>query len=267
MDGSKLLWPHVRFAALRRRTARQEPGSRRVARDDPSGPLAQGLLGSAWLSVSPASGNTLAGQAGTTLTVTVSPSGPVAPGTLVAIFVVTAPVFVVTPGQINAMLPFGLAVNTDLPIVVTRNNAVSAPQSVSVVSSLPSVFTQNQSGQGLGAIIILHPDGSWNLAGANSPAHAGDTLEIYCTGLGDTNPRTVSGFPATASPLLWAIDQVTLTVGGVNVPVSFYGLTPGLAGLFQVNATLPTGIAPSPQAPVVLSQGGRAGVMVTIPIQ
>ena len=50
-------------------------------------------------------------------------------------------------------------------------------------------------------------------------------------------------------------------------PVSFYGLTPGLAGLFQVNATLPTGIAPSPQAPVVLSQGGRAGVTVTIPIQ
>jgi uncharacterized protein (TIGR03437 family) len=305
--------------------------------------------GGAWLSVSPASGNTLAGQAGATVTVTANPSGlaagdyygliqvtspnassqiqmitvrltvqtagedppqvfvggivsaasykgPVAPGTLVAIYGsnftdsslllsnslpwpsqlggtsvtiagVTAPVFVVTPGQINAMLPFGLAVNTDLPIVVTRNNAISAPQSVSMVSSLPSVFTQNQSGQGLGAIIILHPDGSWNLAGANSPAHAGDTLEIYCTGLGDTNPRTVSGFPATASPLLWAIDKVTLTVGGVNVPVSFYGLTPGLAGLFQVNATLPTGIAPSPQAPVVLSQGGRAGVTVTIPIQ
>jgi uncharacterized protein (TIGR03437 family) len=56
-------------------------------------------------------------------------------------------------------------------------------------------------------------------------------------------------------------------VGGVNVPVSFYGLTPGLAGLFQVNATLPTGIAPSSQAPVVLSQGGRAGVTVTVPIQ
>jgi uncharacterized protein (TIGR03437 family) len=306
--------------------------------------------GGAWLSVSPASGNTLAGQPGTTLTVTVSPSGlaagdyygliqvaspdassqiqlvtvrltiqtagedppqitaggivsaasyagPVAPGTLVAIFGsnftdpgnvllsnslpwpsnlggtsvtiagVTVPVFVVTPGQINAMLPFGLAVNTDLPIIVTRNNAISAPQSVSMVSALPSVFTQNQSGQGLGAIIILHPDGSWNLAGNGNSATAGDTLEIYCTGLGDTNPRTVAGFPATASPLLWAIDKVTLTVGGVNVPVSFYGLTPGLAGLFQVNATLPTGIAPSPQAPVVLSQGGRAGVTVTIPIQ
>ena len=308
--------------------------------------------GGAWLSVSPASGNTLAGQAGATVTVTANPSGlaagdyygliqvsspnassqlqivtvrftiqtagedppqifvggivsaasykgPVAPGTLVAIYGsnftdsslllsnslpwpnelggtsvtiagVTAPVFVVAHGQIdqiNAMLPFGLAVNTDLPIVVTRNNAISAPQSVSMVSSLPSVFTQDASGQGLGAIIILHPDGSWNLAGANSPATAGDILEIYCTGLGDTNPRTVAGFPATASPLLWAIDKVTLTVGGVNVPVSFYGLTPGLAGLFQVNATLPTGIAPSSQAPVVLSQGGRAGVTVTIPIQ
>jgi uncharacterized protein (TIGR03437 family) len=306
--------------------------------------------GGAWLSVSPASGNTLAGQAGSTVTVTASPSGlasgdyygliqvsspnassqlqivtvrftvqtagedppqvfvggivsaasykgPVAPGTLVAIYGsnftdpgnvllanslpwpsqlggtsvtiagVTAPVFVVTPGQINAMLPFGLAVDTDLPVVVTRNNAISAPQSVSMVSSLPSVFTQDETGQGPGIICILRPDGSCNLAGANNPAHAGDILELYCTGLGDTNPRTVAGFPATASPLLWAIDTVTLTVGGVNVPVSFYGLTPGLAGLFQVNATLPTGIAPSSQAPVVLSQGGRAGVTVTVPIQ
>ncbi len=306
--------------------------------------------GGAWLSVSPASGNTLAGQAGTTVTVTASPSGlaagdyygliqvsspnaasqlqmvtvrftiqtagedppqitaggivsaasyagPVAPGTLVAIFGsnftdpgnvllanalpwpsqlggtsvaiagVTAPVFVVTPGQINAMLPFDLAVNTDLPIIVTRNNAISAPQSVSMVSALPSVFTQNQSGQGLGAIIILHPDGSWNMAGSGNSATAGDTLEIYCTGLGDTNPRAVAGFPATASPLLWAIDTVTLAVGGVNVPVSYYGLVPGLAGLFQVNATLPTGIAPSPQSPVVLSQGSSVGATVTIPIQ
>jgi len=306
--------------------------------------------GGAWLSVSPANGNTLAGRAGTTVTVTVNPSGlaagdyygliqvsspnassqvqmvtvrftiqtagedppqvtaggivsaasykgPVAPGTLVAIFGsnftdpgnvllatalpwpnelggtsvtiagVTAPVFVVTPGQINAMLPFDLAVNTELPIVVTRNNAVSAPQSVSMVSSLPSVFTQNQTGQGLGAIIILHPDGSWNLAGNGNSATAGDTLEIYCTGLGDTNPRTVAGFPATASPLLWAIDTVTLTVGGVNVPVSYYGLVPGLAGLFQVNATLPSGIAASAQAPVVLTQGSSVGVTVTIPIQ
>jgi hypothetical protein len=118
--------------------------------------------------------------------------------------------------------------------VVTRNNAVSAPQSVSMVSSLPSVFTQSQTGQGLGAIIILHPDGSWVLAGNGNSATAGDT-----------NLRTVAGFPATASPLLWAIDQVTLA-----------------AGLFQVNATLPTGIAPSPQAPVVLSQGGGAFQLV-----
>jgi hypothetical protein len=47
------------------------------------------------------------------------------------------------------------------------------------------------------------------------------------------------------------IDPVTLTIGGVKVPVFFAGPTPGFTGLYQVNATIPTGIAPSPQAPLV----------------
>jgi uncharacterized protein (TIGR03437 family) len=41
------------------------------------------------------------------------------------------------------------------------------------------------------------------------------------------------------------IDPVTVTIGGVNAPVFFAGLIPGFTGLYQVNATVPTGIAPN----------------------
>jgi len=34
-----------------------------------------------------------------------------------------------------------------------------------------------------------------------------------------------------------------------------------------VNATIPAGIAASQQSPLVLSQGGRAGLTVTVPIE
>jgi uncharacterized protein (TIGR03437 family) len=136
-----------------------------------------------------------------------------------------------------------------------------------MVSSQPGAFTRSQDGQGMGAIIIVHPGGSWDIADAGHPASAGDAVEIYCTGLGDVTPRAVAGYPATVSPLLWVIDPVTLTIGGVKVPVSFAGLTPGLTGLYQVNATIPAGIAPSQQVPLVLSQGGRPATSITIPIQ
>jgi uncharacterized protein (TIGR03437 family) len=307
--------------------------------------------GGAWLSIAPSTGSILAGQPGTTVTVTANPSGltagdyygliqvtspnaaspvqvvtvrltvqtpgeappqvaaggvlnaasfslqtPVAPGTIVSIFgsnftdstgVLAAqgfplptqlggasvtiggeavPLLAVTSGQINAMLPFDLVVNTSVPIVVTRNNAVSAPQPVSMVSSQPGVFSQSENGEGIGIVVIVHPDGSQVEAGGGNSATAGDAVVIYCAGLGDVTPRAIAGYPAPPSPLAYVVDTVTVTIGGVNAPVFFAGLSPGFTGLYQVNATVPSGIAPNQQAPLVLSQGGRTSATVTIPI-
>jgi uncharacterized protein (TIGR03437 family) len=189
-------------------------------------------------------------------------------GTSVTIGGEPVPLYVVTAGQLVAALPFDLPVNTSLPIVVTRNNAVSAPQPVSVIADQPGVFTQAESGLGIGAIEIFRPDGSYEgVAGNGNSATAGDVVVIYCTGLGGVNPRAVAGYPAPPSPLSHTIDPVTMTIGGVNVPVFFAGLAPGYAGLYQVNGTIPGGIAPNPTAPLVLTQGGQKSPTVTIPMQ
>jgi uncharacterized protein (TIGR03437 family) len=308
--------------------------------------------GGAWLSIAPSTGSVLAGQPGTTVTVTANPSGltagdyygliqitspsaaspvqlvtvrltvqtpgeappqvavggvlnaasfslqtPVAPGTIVSIFgtgftdaaallaaqgfplpneldgtwamigAETVPLLAVVSTQINAMLPFDLVVDTSVPIVVIRNNAISAPQLIGMVSSQPGVFSQSETGAGIGIVVIVHPDGSQAEAGGGNSATAGDAVVIYCTGLGDATPRAVAGFPVPPSPLSYANDTVTATIGGVNASVFFAGLSPGFTGLYQVNAMVPSGIAPNPQAPLVLSQGGRTSATVTIPVQ
>jgi uncharacterized protein (TIGR03437 family) len=93
-------------------------------------------------------------------------------------------------------------------------------------------------------------------------------LIIYGTGFGAVNPREVAGAPAIAEPLSQTNDSVTATIGGVNAPVSFAGPTPGSTGLYQVNVTVPSGIAPSAAAPLILTQGGqKSPAAVTIPVQ
>jgi uncharacterized protein (TIGR03437 family) len=49
--------------------------------------------------------------------------------------------------------------------------------------------------------------------------------------------------------------------------VSFAGLVPGYAGLYQVNAQVPAGIAPSDAVPLVTTQGGARSNTAAIAVR
>jgi uncharacterized protein (TIGR03437 family) len=178
------------------------------------------------------------------------------------------PLYAVTPDQINAILPYDLPAGATLPLVVTYGNAISPPVPVNIVADQPGVYTLTQNGTGTGIVVIVHPDGSQVLAGGSNAAQAGDALVIYGTGMGAVSPRAVAGAPTPILPLSKSNDPVTVTIGGVNAPVFFAGLTSGFSGLYQVNVTVPQGIKPSATAPLVLTQGGNSSpTTVTIPVQ
>lgn len=56
-------------------------------------------------------------------------------------------------------------------------------------------------------------------------------------------------------------------IGGRAATVQFAGLAPGLAGLYQVDVTVPTGITASIGIPVVLTVGNVSSPPVTVLIQ
>jgi len=60
---------------------------------------------------------------------------------------------------------------------------------------------------------------------------------------------------------------VKVTVGGVEVAVSFAGLVPGFTGLYQVNAVVPEGLAGSDAAPAVVSVAGQQSAAVTMAVK
>ena len=63
----------------------------------------------------------------------------------------------------------------------------------------------------------------------------------------------MNGMPAPFSPLAMTLLTPSVTIGASPAAVSYSGLTPGAIGLYQVNATVPTGVPAGGAIPVVLS--------------
>jgi uncharacterized protein (TIGR03437 family) len=177
------------------------------------------------------------------------------------------PLEFVSAGQINALVPYGTPVNGFQEVMISQNGTSSLPETVVVAPANPAVFTQSQSGQGAGAILVTKASGGQFVATPSQPASPGDVLAIYCSGLGAVNPAVSDGAAASLSVLSSTVNPVTVTIGGQPAQVLFAGLAPGFAGLYQVNAVVPAGIAASANVPVILTEAGLSSAVVTVAVQ
>ena len=92
---------------------------------------------------------------------------------------------------------------------------------------------------------------------------AGETVLIYCPGLGAVNSPPSSGAAASGQTTVAA---ATVKIGGVSGSVGFSGLAPDFVGLNQVNFVVPAGVKSGNQ-PVVLTVGGASSPPVMVPVQ
>lgn len=201
---------------------------------------------------------------------TSSPSYPYSTslaGTRVLLSGQPLPLEFVSAGQINALVPYGTATAGLQDLMVEQNGTYSFAESLVVATSSPAVFTQNQSGQGAGVIVVVKPDGTQFEASASQPATAADALVIYCSGLGPVMPTVADGAAASFSPLSNTSSPVTVTIGAQTVTPFFAGLAPGFAGLYQVNVIVPAGVSTGAAVSVVLSTSGFSSPPVTVAIK
>ncbi len=108
------------------------------------------------------------------------------------------------------------------------------------------------------------------------PARPGDTIVIYYTGGGLATPgaspsaqpvATGSIAPASGSPLYQTVLTPAVTIGGYAVSdIIFSGIAPGTASEYQLNVTIPMGVAAGNDVPVVISMGTSTDT-VTIAVQ
>jgi uncharacterized protein (TIGR03437 family) len=167
--------------------------------------------------------------------------------------------------QVNAMVPYDLEVNTRHQVLVRRGPTYARPIAVDVAAAQPAIFrlTGMQ-----GHIYRFTSTGQQILAGGANPVAAGDVIVIYCGGLGAVNPPVPAGQAAPGvEPLARTVNPVRLTIGGIEAPTFYTGLAPGFSGLYQINATVPPGVAPGGAVPVLLQVAGQTSEPATIAVR
>jgi uncharacterized protein (TIGR03437 family) len=175
-----------------------------------------------------------------------------------------APLFFATPTQVTLQIPWELAGQTQTSIVATVNGVASGAQAVFLAPFAPGIFSINMMGTGQGAILIAP---TTQLAAPGTAAPRGEWVSIFCTGLGAVTNQPATGIAAQAVPLSIATTKPTVTIGGVVAALNYYGLAPGLVGLYQVNAQVPMNISPGNAVPVIVSVGNVTSNTVTIAVQ
>jgi len=152
--------------------------------------------------------------------------------------------------------------------VVETNGVSSAPEPIQTAGNRPGIFTLGGSFGNQGAILIANTNRLAMPVTANVPSEpvaVGGFISIYCTGLGPTDPAIGSGEPGPATSTVKT--PVTVTIGGQTATVTFAGLAPGFAGVYQVNAQVPAAVTPGNAVPVVLTQGSFQSNTATIAVK
>ena len=169
-----------------------------------------------------------------------------------------APIYKITSTQLFAVVPYSVSVTGSTATIVldnngTRSNTIVVP----LAAASPGIATVAQNG--LGAAAVMHSDNK-TLVSAAVPAARGETIVIYLTGLGAVTPAVSDGTAASSNPLSKANSVLSVYFGGAcaNYPncdasnITYQGLSPGFAGLYQVNVAIPLDAAPGAAVPLAI---------------
>jgi uncharacterized protein (TIGR03437 family) len=166
---------------------------------------------------------------------------------------IAMPVLFVSPGQINAQLPFEVVGNATL--VLRTPGGVSDNFNLTVSSTAPAVFQRTVTGSSELAPTIVRAKNN-QLVSEDNPIHQKEDIIIYLTGMGKTYPEVEAGAPSPSDPLAEVQVSVEAHILETGLPISYAGLAPGQVGVYQINAHVPWWTPKGDAQPLIITQGG-----------
>jgi uncharacterized protein (TIGR03437 family) len=178
----------------------------------------------------------------------------------------TGTVLYVGANQVNFVVPHGTA--PGVATVTIANGGVTLTSTASVQNIAPSIFSASGSGMGVAAATAVAVQ-------VPNPALRSPVPVVQCDSSGcvavpiDTGidrPVTLSLY-GTGIRGLSALSNVSATINGISVPVTYAGPQPTFTGLDQVNLSLVLSLRGSGESNVVLTVDGQTANVVTINIK
>jgi uncharacterized protein (TIGR03437 family) len=176
-----------------------------------------------------------------------------------------APLFFVSPGQINFLVPAGTA-NGEASVIVRNSEGKVSVDRLNVVAVAPGIFSANASGSGIAAAQVLRVKANGTqifepvarfdqqaMAFVPVPIDFGDPTDTLFLVLYGTGFKFSGGFSVT-----------TVIVGGTSLTVTYAGEAFGFVGLDQINAALPRSLAGRGEVDVVVTIQGQAANTVRL---
>lgn len=183
-----------------------------------------------------------------------------------------APLFFVSPGQVNYLVPAGTAAGR--ATVTARRNSVDVSQgTVQIEAVAPGVFSANASGQGVAAAVVFRRKANGQetfepVAQINSATNRFDVLPIDLgPDLGGDSDQVFLILFGTAFRGRGALAATSATIGGAASEVSFAGPQGSLAGLDQANLRIPRSLAGRGNVDVVFKADNKTANTVTINVK
>jgi uncharacterized protein (TIGR03437 family) len=180
-----------------------------------------------------------------------------------------APVLLVSPGQINFMIPMSAPTSGSADVQVVRNSTgqILTDGLVAMNSVSPAIFAGGQvncslaGGKCRQAAVVNDADGTVN--SPSNPAAAGSYISIYATGQGFVQGAPSDGdiprsglVQTSALPKVWInacyVDDASCTGETGLENVQFSGLSPQFPGVWQINVRIPKNTGPGAQVPLVI---------------
>ena len=177
----------------------------------------------------------------------------------------SAYVYYISPGQINFIVP---EVPAGPQPVVVSNSAGASPAVMATVDTFGPAFFGWPNNQ----VVATRQDfslaaASGTFAGTTStPAKPGDTIILWGTGFGPTNPSPGQGEETPTTATYSTATLPTVEIDNVSATVYGAALAPGFAGLYQVAIQVPESLG-NGNWPIVATIGGVSspgGAVLTV---
>ncbi len=179
-----------------------------------------------------------------------------------------APLFFISPNQINYLMPPGTASGPAL-VTVTSGDGTVSTGTVQIALVAPGLFTTDASGRGFPAAnaLLFRPDNSsTQLPVARFDAVLGRFVAVPLD-FGAEGNRLFLVLFGTGIKARTDLAGVTARIGGLDAPVLFADAQGGFVGLDQINIEIPSALIGRGNVDVELTVDGQTVNVVTINIR